>query len=87
MVKRMSKINGQISIGNIITIAVLIFGGIATWFGIVSDVQANEMNSSENKSSITVLEERTDDLDVIKLKIELNAQALSRIERRLEQGE
>ena len=81
----MPKINTQINVGNIITILLVLFGGFAAWFGIVSKVDANEIVGSSNKSAIVVIEEKTDSIDVIEFKVDMNARALARIEAKLDE--
>lgn len=81
----MPKINTQINVGNIITILLVLFGGFAAWFGIVSKVNANETSSVNNKAAIVVIEEKTDGIDVIEFKVDMNARALARIEAKLDE--
>ena len=81
----MPKINTQINVGNIITILLVLFGGFAAWFGIVSKVDANEVASTNNRAAIVVIEEKTDSIDVIEFKVDMNARALARIEAKLDE--
>lgn len=77
---KVPKIDTKISVGNIITMALVLFGGLATWFGVVSKVEANETLSTNNQIAIEVIEQKTDSLDVIEHKIDTALKSLERLE-------
>lgn len=76
----MPKIDTNISVGNILTIGTILFGGIMAWFAIVEKVNASDTRSLANQQSIITIQEKTDGLDVIEFKVDMNAKSLARIE-------
>ena len=70
---------------NVTTITTFIVAVAAFYFGTKGALAANAQAAADNKAAIELIEEKTDNIDVIEFKVDMNARALARIEAKLDE--
>jgi len=69
---------------NITTLITILFAAAAFYFGTTYSVQANSDAHKKNADEIERIKEQTDGLDVLLLRVNMNAKSLARIEAKLD---
>jgi len=75
----------KITLGNMIQILILAVAVIGGYFGIKTSVDANTVAIKANVHSIAKMRGDMDSLDVLNYKVDANAKALARIEKKLDE--